>query len=275
MDSKKIYIFALAAHGKGISGSDRIFIEFARHWSADYPVEIFIWEEGYEMCQRQHLEISNVKFLISKMDLWGKFGFMVNYFARIVEGIRIGLTLKLKNNQNTIIYSASEFWMDSLPAVILKMRFPKIKWVAAWFQTAPMPLKGFSEEDKHRISFSSLIYWLVQLPIKPLISKFADFVLVNNDLEKKQFPKHDLNNKAIVVLGAVDLDGIKNWKFKFKNLPKVYDGVFQGRFHPQKGIVELIKIWKLVVDKKPNAKLALIGDGPLINDVRLKIKDLR
>ncbi len=46
MDSKKIYIFALAAHGKGIAGSGRIFIEFARHWSADYPVEIFIWEEG-------------------------------------------------------------------------------------------------------------------------------------------------------------------------------------------------------------------------------------
>lgn len=256
MDNK-IYIFALAAHGEGISGGDRIFIEFAREWSKKYPVTICLWNEGYQMCLRHKLQMSNVKFQISNMEPWRRFGFIVNYFARIVEGIKLGLTTKLTNSQETIVYSASEFWMDCLPAFVLKLRYRKIKWAAAWYQTAPNPLKGFS---------GSLPYWLTQLPIKPLIDRFADFVLVNNDLEKKQF------HKAIVVLGAVDLKSIKIWKSKFNNLPKIYDCVFQGRFHPQKGVLELIDIWDKVVKFKKDAKLVMIGNGPLMESVKLKVK---
>ena len=77
-----------------------------------------------------------------------------------------------------------------------------------------------------------------------------------------------------MLLGAVPLKEIKNWKAKLSKLPKKYDAVFQGRFHPQKGVVELVEIWKKVVEKKPNAKLAMIGDGPLMQDVRDKIQDL-
>ncbi len=255
MDNR-IYIFALAAHGEGISGGDRIFIEFAKNWSKRFPVTIYLWEEGYQMCKRAHLD-SHVKFLISKMGPWKNFGFFINYIARIIEGIRLGLTTKLENTKDTIVYSASEFWMDSLPALILKLRFSKIKWAAAWYQTAPNPFKGFS---------GFLPYWLVQLPIKPLIDKFADYVLVNNDEEKKQF------QNSVVVLGAIDLKKIKIWKSKYKNLPKIYDGVFQGRFHPQKGVLELVDIWKLVVSKKPDSKLVMIGDGPLMKSVKLKVK---
>lgn len=254
---KKIYIFALAAAGQGISGGDRIFIEFARRWSKEIPLTIYLWEEGYEMCLRHKLQMSNVKCQISNMEPWRRFGFIVNYFARIIEGIRLGLTIKVENSKNTIVYSASEFWMDSLPALILKLRFSKIKWAAAWYQTAPNPLKGFS---------GALPYWLVQLPIKPLINRFANFVLVNNDEEKKQF------QNSVVVLGAIDLQKIKIWKSKLKNLPKIYDGVFQGRFHPQKGVLELVDIWKLVISKKPDAKLVMIGDGSLMESVKLKVK---
>jgi glycosyltransferase involved in cell wall biosynthesis len=268
------HFWAMAALGKGISGSDRIFIEFARRWSGRYPVTIYVWQEGYQMCQRQHLKTSKIKYQISKMEPWKNFGFVVNYFARVVESIRIAISLKLVNEPSTITYSASEFWMDSLPAFILKLRFPKITWAAAWYQTAPKPWVGFSKGERvTTYKLSAFLYWFVQQPIKPLISRFADFVLVNNEEEKKQFPKHNREKRAIVVLGAVDLSVIEKWKLKIKNLLKVYDAVFQGRFHPQKGVVELIDIWKKVVAKKPDAKLAMIGDGPLMENVKLKIKN--
>lgn len=284
MANKKIYIFALAAIGSGISGGDRIFIEFARRWSKTHKVAIFVWEEGYEMCQRQKLQIvrksefsnekPNLKFQISSMKFWRRLGFLINYLARIIEGIRLGLTLKLENGSNTVVYSASEFWMDSLPAFILKMRFPEIKWAAAWFQTAPNPLKGFTESKSNtRYRLKSLIYFLTQFPVKSLISKFANFVLVNNEEEKKQFPVLNKQERALVVLGAVDIKEIGRWRLKFRNLPKIYDGVFQGRFHPQKGVLELIDIWKLVVSQKKDAKLVMIGDGPLMENVKIKIKD--
>lgn len=266
-------LLALAATGEGISGSDRIFIEFARRWAKNYPVKIYVWEEGFKMCQRQGLDVPGIKYQVSYMEPWRRLGFIVNYFARIIEGVRIGLTSKIKDPENTIVYSTSEFWMDSIPGLILRVRFPKIIWVAAWFQTAPNPFIGFAEgQREERYRLKSLVYFLMQLPIKPLIKSFTNFVLVNNEEEKKQFPNLSRKDRALVVLGAVNIEEIGTWKLKFKNLPKIYDGVFQGRFHPQKGALELIDIWKLVVDKKKDAKLIMIGDGPLMERVKGKVK---
>lgn len=270
------HIFANAALGKGLSGGDRIFIEFARRLSKEYKVTVHVWEEGYRMCQRQHLEKA-VNFKIVDPGIFCKMGFFVCYIARIFAAVFDAL--KMSNlHKSTIIYSASEFWMDSLPAFILKLRFPKVRWVAAWFQTAPNPLIGFTQgyrKDPYRLS--AFYHWFMQLPIKPIIERWADLVLVNNDLEKKQFPKHNKSGKAIVILGAVDIDAINNFQKLYSKPhtlnPKTYDAVFQGRFHPQKGVVELIDIWKIVTDKLSGVKLAMIGDGPLMENVKLKIKN--
>lgn len=272
-NSLNFVFLAFAPHGLGISGGDRIFIELARRWQKKCSVNIYTWEEGYKMCQRQHLEASrNLKFSLYNMGIVCRMGFLFCYFARILRAILLTFFLKLE--KNTIVYSASEFWMDSLPAAILKVRDSHIRWVAAWFQTAPKPWTGYSEGERaQKYNLSALLYWLMQLPVKPIISKFADFILVNNEEEKRHFP-----SKAIVVLGAVDLEAINNFKKHYsKQYPQVhksYDAVFQGRFHPQKGVVELIDIWRLVVNKKPNAKLALIGDGPLMKKVKERIVEL-
>ncbi len=260
--------FALGAQGSGISGSDRIFIEFARVWSKKYKIEIFLFDDGKKMCERNGLRQStNLKFNVINRGIWSDLGFAVDYLARIVVGVFKGITLKIES-KNTLVYSASEFWMDSLPCFILKLRHSKIRWIAAWYQTAPNPLKGFSGG---RYKLSAFYYWLMQKPIKPLISKYADFVLVNNDIEKMQFPKLNKKRRVVVVLGAVDLDKVKEWKSEGIKVKKIYDAVFQGRFHPQKGVVELMSIWKKVVEQKPDAKLVMIGDGPLRKAVEERI----
>ncbi|HBE01670.1 MAG TPA: hypothetical protein DC049_04250, partial [Spirochaetia bacterium] len=50
-----------------------------------------------------------------------------------------------------------------------------------------------------------------------------------------------------------------------------YDAVFIGRFHAQKGAVELIDIWKKVCARKNGSRLAMIGAGPLETVIRKKI----
>lgn len=277
--SLSFHIFAMAALGKGLSGSDRIFIEFSKRLKIKHKVSVYVWEEGQEICKRQGLT-EGIKVL--SINFWCRRGFLICYIARIFKSIWFALTTKINNNKETVVYSASEFWMDSLPAFILKVRFSKICWVAAWFQTAPNPFTGFAQgERENSYKLSAFYYWVMQLPIKPLISLFADFVLVNNDIEKTQFPKLEKKGQLIVVLGAVNIKEINEWLVKNerssstgKNSARIYDCVFQGRFHPQKGVVELIDIWKLVVEKIPNAKLAIIGDGPLMEEVKNKIKKL-
>lgn len=274
----EFHIFANAALGKGLSGSDRIFIEFSKRLSKKFQVSIHVWSEGYKMCLRQNLKKGrNIYFQIINADILCNLGFIVCYISRIILGLKEAFKLQLSNQKYTIIYSASEFWMDSLPALILKLRFSRITWVASWFQTAPNPFQGFTQGNrKTTYKLSALCYWLMQLPIKPLIEKFADVVLVNNEIEKERFLTLNKNGRAIVILGAVNLEEIEIWTRLHggENLPKAYDAVFQGRFHPQKGVVELIEIWKLVTQSLPNARLVMIGDGPLMSDVKLKIKQL-
>ncbi len=262
----------MSTYGTGLSGGDRIFIELSKILSKKNSVSVYVWEEGIKICQREGLK--NVNYVLWSSIFWAKFGFIINYFARIFIAIIKSLSLRVINEPETIIFSASEFWQDSLSAFILKMRYPKTKWVAAWYQTAPNPFVGYSEhKEKSRYRLNAFLYWFMQQPIKPLIKVCADLVIVNNESEKEQFSKMNKNNQVIVMLGAVDLEKIAKYRSTNKKITKIYDAVFQGRFHPQKGVVELIDIWKIIVLSKPNALLVMIGDGSLMEDVKKKIKE--
>lgn len=271
--TKTFHIFANAALGKGLSGGDRIFIEFAKRLRQKNEVVIHVWDEGLEMCKRHGLT-EGVKFERIDVDYWCKLGFSICYIARVIKSVWSSLFLKLDTPEKTVLYSASEFWMDSLPGLVLKLRYSDSKWVIGCFQVAPNPLRGFSDGDRKKsYRLSAFANWFVQVTTKPLIKRWADLVLVNNDFEKKYFAKLDEKGKVLVILGAVNSMEINRF-LKENRLLKVYDAVFQGRFHPQKGVEELIDIWKLVTDKKPQAKLAMIGDGPLMSAVKDKVKIL-
>lgn len=271
-DSLNFHIISMSTYGIGLSGGDRIFIELSKRLTKEYLVSVYLWEEGLQICKREGLE--DVNFVLWSAKSFAKLGFFINYFARVFIGIFKAFLLKVENAPTTIIYSASEFWQDSLPAVILKLRHPKIKWVAAWYMSAPNPFRGFKEKGQLRLlpDIKALAYWVVQQPIKPLIKKFADLVFITSEPDKLQFPRLNKLERIAVIKGGVDLDKVNLFKKTFSNLPKIYDGVFQGRFHPQKGVIELIDIWKMVVAKKPGAKLVMIGDGPLMESVKLKVK---
>lgn len=263
--------FALAATGSGISGGDRIFIEFARRWSKYSKVVVYLTREGVEMCKRQNLSGNMLSIKVVGKDVFLK-NFFIGYLYRIFQGIKLGLSLKIE--EDTYIYSASDFWMDAIPAFLIKLRSKKAKWVASWYQTAPNPVLGYGSGQRDKqYRFSAFSYWMSQLLIKPLIQSFANLVLVNNCEEKEQFPTLDRQGKVGVVLGAVNLTDIKKWIKGHVSKKKIYDAVYHGRFHSQKGVVELVNIWKLVVSRRPDAVLAMIGDGPLMKDVKKEITE--
>ncbi len=264
---KNFHIIAMAALGPGFSGGDRIFLELAKRWQRKFPIWIYVWEEGRQMCRRQTLNPSkNLKFVVWKMGDWCKSGFYVCYLARIIKSVIEAFRLELKNEPSTYVYSASDFWMDALPGWILKLRFPKITWVGTFYLAAPSPFKGFKEVGEFRLpTIKSIFYWLQQQPIYLLIRIFSDKVFVTSDPDAKRFPSHHKKGRVIVARGGVNVPK------RIKKMKKVYEGVFLGRLHPQKGVVELVDIWRMVVDKKPRARLVMIGDGPLMSEVKEKI----
>lgn len=272
------HIIAMSPVGNGLSGGDRIFIELARNFSRNKnPVKIVTWLDGINMCKRQNLvSKKDCEFYEISMGIWQKLGFFVCYLARIMKGIDWAVKYTInKDGKKHIIYSASDFWMDAMPAFILKIKNPQIIWIGTYYLAAPNPFIGFKEKGKWHIpSIKAIVYWLQQGVIYLLLKWKADIIFVTSIPDIKRFPVHMKHKKYFIVKGGVDLPKIEIWKQKLGNLPKMYDGVFMARFHTQKGVTELVDIWKKVVQIRPNAKLAMIGDGPLMSVVKEKIDEL-
>ncbi|MBN2241513.1 MAG: glycosyltransferase family 4 protein [Acidobacteria bacterium] len=51
--------------------------------------------------------------------------------------------------------------------------------------------------------------------------------------------------------------------------------VYVGRFHPEKALDQLLRIFKEVVARRPKAKLWILGDGPLEGELKALAKSLR
>ncbi len=63
--------------------------------------------------------------------------------------------------------------------------------------------------------------------------------------------------RYIVIRPGVGIDFEKCQKVTVQN--KLYDAVFMARLTPEKGVFDIIKIWKEVVKEIPSAKLAIAG----------------
>ncbi len=256
-----LIFWALSSHGLGISGGDRIYIELLRRWKTTNNIILVSWSEGIDMIKRQAVNISGLETYILRVP---KLPFILSYIYRIIVGIIRSLTLKLSRDKKLFVYASSEFWMDIFPCLILKIRSRQVYLVSTWFQTAPSPLSGYSNGRYKR---TALLYWLSQVLVRPMVFGLSDLILVNNEKEKEKLKKIVDSKKLFVLLGAV------SYVPKLANVYKknAKRAVFQGRFHAQKGVVELMSIWSIVVKKIPDAKLVMIGDGPLMNSVKAEI----
>lgn len=257
-----IILIASAGFGKAISGGDRIFLEFARYWkNSGCRVIIFTAQEGKSFCVNNGL--GEFEYNVIKTD-YTRFNFAYAYLLRIFRSINRAKKISLDYNGNLLIYSASDFLADSLPASILKKRFPRAKWLAGFYFFAPVPFpnkKDIQYRGGYALpTFKSFIYYLLQKIALKKILQGADLILVSNQLDRELFKTRGFNeNNCVPLYGGVNLKDIND----IPDLDKKYDACFVGRLHYQKGAMELVKIWNMVTEKKADAKMALIGEGPL------------
>ena len=254
-----------------MSGGDRIWIECAKRWSErrDIKINVLTTIEGLE--RAKYYGLSNVNYVILSSLRARKFGgvYFV-YLLRMVKGILVAFKLSLPSGR-TVFFSSSDFVPDSIPAWAMKMRFRSSTWVAAFYLFAANPVgKESPYKGLHRLK--GVFYSLYQMPVYLLIRKFADMVWVTSEPDRYKFTrKGRLSLQDIIaVRGGVDT---KTPNLVPEPARKSFDGVFIGRFHPQKGVLELIDIWRIVCEKQKSAKLAIIGAGELEGELRKKISD--
>lgn len=267
----KVFIVANWAQGHGFSGGDRIFIELARHWRRKPGVEVHLLlsEEGRQFCQKKNL--TDIDCTIWSPARWTGWGMPVNFVLRTVHGLWRAAILPLDDTE-TYVYSSGDFWPDSLPAFLLKLRRRNVKWVAGFYLFAPLP---WSAESPYKgwQRVKGWFYWMTQGVAGFLMRRFADKIFCIVELDRDRFIRAGVEpERLVIVRGGVDVELAERVPEPAK---KIYDAVFIGRFHPQKGGLELVDIWNEVVKTKPGARLIMLGDdGPLKERITARIAAL-
>ena len=296
----KICFIANNNIGFGLSGGDRIFTELIKGWKAHAHILLMGCQEAIDIAMRNQVDVQSIKTAETNEHVrLGIVGLMLHTYRRMKAGIQALKMFEKALTDVDIVYSVSDFYPDFYPAYLLKRRNPKIIWIAGYYLFAPAPwakvtpYKGFQR-------LRGLVYWLMQRPSYYLVNKYADKVFVTSEPDVKHFVNAKRSrDQIIVVQGGVDVTaseeylkqgagngGLETGNSKLETgdrllssdlrspPSKKYDACFIGRLHYQKGVLLLIDIWKKVCEKKPEAKLAMIGNGPLEAEAREKIKAL-
>lgn len=268
-----LYIFSHNVEPDGISGGETILIETFRRIAKDFSsVVVYTWRPGKDLYTKYGLK--NVTYNLSHIPVIKNF--YASFILRTFYGFWLGISLRLVSPSQSYVYFSSDFWPDAIPVILLKLRYSEVKFIGNFFLTAPNPFFGFDEEKIkfHTPSINNIFFFLMQKPVYWFSRYFADLIFVTSQPDVQRFPKQKEEKKIIVIKGGVNLKEIRKFQQNQKkgNKNKIFDGVFMGRFHPQKGVLELIDIWKNVVKKHPDAKLVMIGDGSLMQQVKRKIQ---
>lgn len=247
--------------GFGLSGGDTIFIQLLENWQSLNQITFLACQEAINILPPV---VNRIKIIptdtVNPNSSNGLTNLLFHYIHRIYRIHKLILKKRSLLTANAYVYSVSDFLPDLLPGFTLKILNPKIKWIAGFYLFAPQPFSSNTPyHGLHRLK--GFIYWFIQLFTRVIVNQFADFIFVTSSPDISRFSK---NKRVIVIRGGVDLLEITNYikLHPLKPLSKrYYDACFLGRFHPQKGCIKLITIWKKLVIRLPQAKLAIIGQG--------------
>lgn len=272
---KPIYIIANAVvFPNRISGGDINFLELSEIWQKwGHPIYLVTTKEGKKMCLIHGLRAN---FILLPSLSGKRFGIFWTYLARSLLG---PLTFLKYVKANSIIFSSSDLTPDITPAWLAKIKHPSLVWAISPNMIFSNPFKGYTKAFTPGFklpSSSELLHFIAQRSSIILARAFADKIIAISQqmgdffTQQKGFPK----SKVVYTSYGVHAEKLKKLTPTKRNQ---YEACFMARFHPQKGIFDLLKIWKRVTTVLPKARLVVIGggSGQITEKLRTKIKDLK
>jgi glycosyltransferase involved in cell wall biosynthesis len=183
----------------------------------------------------------------------------------------------LENEIKVLYVPIGEFPQLYIPAIFLKKKFPQINLIVDILNYELPQNSAFSyyrQLRKGKISFIKSViivvmfyvgYFLTNLTIRNVDYIFTVSERLVKEIKKK-YQKKSINftPSGVVTDFPISL-----------NSKREYDAIYVGRITIQKGIDELLQVWKLVVTTKPKAVLAIVGyaDKQLEHEIKKEIKN--
>jgi len=226
-----------------MSGGDYHMIKTAHKWSRTNDICFSVPRLGYDYLS---------KLLIGKVFVYntplenqagGVLKTIILYILRIWRASLFDV-----GDQFDVILASSHYPHDVIPALLFRLRNPKSKLVVY--------LHGISiPTDNWLKSLISTIYNILGLLAS---ARFAHLIFVINTPTREYLLRLGIESRRIVTT----INGIETEETADLRREKIFDACFLGRLVKSKGVSDLLSIWKAVYSKRPNARLAILGDGP-------------
>lgn len=244
----------------GFGGASRHMLEVTKYWSS-CKVDILISEYGYESMERHFTESSgNIKLYSTPFDKAKNR--LIVYTSRIIKSLFLR---KNMGEEYDVIIAPNYLPQNLIPAILFKKNKSKL---VVYFHTVQPALRiSYLNNMAVPHKIISLLNWELCL----FLAKLSfDLVFVVNEPTKQYFIERGFSPKKVLVVdNAIPFKEI----IEYQSNDKKYDGIFLSRLVKRKGVWDLIPIWKNVVSLLPSAKLCIIGSGPEMDKLKLKVDE--
>lgn len=239
---KQILIVVNSWH-RVMTGGDYHIFRVARSWSRDHKISYLLPRLAYSSAKE--LLAGDVVVLDSRLERETSNILMV-ILLYCVRMFKVIASPPPVTKYDTIV--ASNHWLiDVIPAAYLQSKNPSCKLVAYWHGLAVK---------------KSRWWWYIPRKLNDTLSvallrRYFDLVFVTNQLVKDFLVSHGLRAEKIQFLN----NGTDPVPLKVNSAKPAVDACYVGRLVQNKGVLDLVAIWKDVVVALPRAKLAIVGDG--------------
>jgi len=249
----KIFHIEFAKIGEGISGGEKCMIEIVKFFKSKGIVNILLTtDNGKKTYEKLGLIEDDLLKYITISTEWSekKFHIFISYVIRLFYFRKIKRLLQNKiDKKNDILICHSDFFPNTLFSFYIS-KFIKKKYY--WFHMlAPDIFKGFEGHFTKKFHFPTfrVIHYKLNQIIFKIISKNG-VVITNSPFYKGLFKNvYNINKYSGIKISEQ------------KNNIKKYDIAFLGRFHKQKGLLEIPEILKILKKYKSDISLLIIGGG--------------
>jgi len=238
-----------------MGGNTKIAIEVVRHLSEHIPVVVIIPATTLPTLT-DNLAL-NDQITIYTMESYKRnallhpFDEARFYFKQLKKRFT-----ELNVSSSDFVFTSSDFLYDALSLFLLKGTF-RPTWITSNFLFVPTPLENLIKRYKFPF-FLYILAYIYQRSIFQLIKWRGDLFVITNDCDRAYYPQK-YHKRIFAFYGGVNIDQIEAVEKEPAALK--HDVIFCSRLHQQKGIDQFLDIWRLVVQKCPSAKLAVIGNG--------------
>lgn len=172
----------------------------------------------------------------------GTFKILILYFLRILRSI-----LFSPKQYFDAIVASSHYPYDVIPAIFLKLRLPRSKFMV-YFHSLDIPYRdaGLSRIISIIGNYLGALLVKMNADLVFTVNRYTQNFLLSLGIEK---------GRVFLTDNGVDVRHFTSQPKKF------FDGCFIGRHVKHKGIYDLLRIWEIVRESKPDAKLAICGHG--------------